>query len=308
MTADLALAADPGFLERSADPAEFVIQACERAKVWLAEALEHGDIDQIVEVKSQAEAVRVYTMQKQLGKDAQLSAAEIVRRAERGIGVAIRKGQAAGKIRKHGEHAGNQYTNGSVPDANASISPKSYIRSGGEMHETYAMTDGISDSDFDEVIAEAKAEENLSRANLIRKIRTPRAGQSGRDENIPDRDDYTAAAAGRRRELIRKYAESGYSSRQMEGMLGTLAESIRQIARDIGVEIGADAIVGKTRIHDSNRIVRETVHALEGLAMGVQLVEPDDLDRDQVEYWAASLTQSVRTLNRLIKTMKEAAQ
>src|SRR6516164_2009608 len=110
MTADLALAADPGFLERSADPAEFVIQACERAKVWLREVLDHGDIDQIAEVKSQAEAIRVYTMQKQLGKDAELSATEIVRRAERGIGVAIRKGQEAGVIRGKGEHQGNQYT------------------------------------------------------------------------------------------------------------------------------------------------------------------------------------------------------
>lgn len=62
MTADLALAADPGFLERSADPAEFVIQACERAKVWLREVLDHGDIDQIVEVKSQAEAMRIQTI------------------------------------------------------------------------------------------------------------------------------------------------------------------------------------------------------------------------------------------------------
>ena len=80
-------------MERSADPAGFVVQACERAKAWLEEALEHGEIEQIAEIKSQAEAVRVYTAQKQLGKDAQLAAAEIVRRAERGIGLAIRRGQ-----------------------------------------------------------------------------------------------------------------------------------------------------------------------------------------------------------------------
>ncbi len=67
-------------------------------QTWLAMAQDHGEIEQIVEIKSQAEAMRIYTMQKQLGKDAQLSAAEIVRRAERGIGVAIRRGQEAGKI------------------------------------------------------------------------------------------------------------------------------------------------------------------------------------------------------------------
>ena len=86
MAAVLALAADPDVIERSADPAEFVVQACQRAKAWLREALEHGEIEQIAEIKSQAEAIRVYTTQKQLGTDAQLAAAEIVRRAERGIG------------------------------------------------------------------------------------------------------------------------------------------------------------------------------------------------------------------------------
>src|SRR5262249_48266124 len=106
MAADLALAADPGVIERSADPAAFVVQACERAKAWLTGALEHGEIDQIAELKSQAEAVRVYTAQKQLGQDAQLAAAEIVRRAERGIGVAIRRGQQDGQLAKPGDRGG----------------------------------------------------------------------------------------------------------------------------------------------------------------------------------------------------------
>src|SRR5262249_16861321 len=103
MAAVLALAADPDAIERSADPAGFVVQACQRAKAWLREALEHGEIAQIDEIKSQAEAIRVYSTQKQLGTDAQLAAAEIVRRAERGIGMAIRRGQQDGEIAKRGE-------------------------------------------------------------------------------------------------------------------------------------------------------------------------------------------------------------
>jgi hypothetical protein len=106
MAADLALAAGPGQVERSADPAQFVVQACQRAKAWLTEALEHGEIEQIAELKSQAEAVRVYTAQKQLGKDAQLAAAEIVRRAERGIGLAVRRGQHDGQIARRGDRGG----------------------------------------------------------------------------------------------------------------------------------------------------------------------------------------------------------
>ena len=79
------------------------MQACQRAKAWLREALEHGEIEQIAEIRSQAEAIRVYTTQKQLGTDAQLAAAEIVRRAERGIGVTIRRGQQDGEIAKRGD-------------------------------------------------------------------------------------------------------------------------------------------------------------------------------------------------------------
>src|SRR6266566_4500718 len=112
MAAELALATDPDMIERSADQAGFVVQACERAKAWLREALEHGGIEQIAEIKSQAEAVRVYTAQRQLGKDAQLAAAEIVRRAERGIGLAIRRGQQDRQIRRRGDRAGQVGGNG----------------------------------------------------------------------------------------------------------------------------------------------------------------------------------------------------
>src|SRR5438034_11616610 len=116
LSADLALAADQDVIERCADPAEFVVQACQRAKAWLREALEQGEIEQIAEIKSQAEAVRVYSAQKQLGKDAQLAAAEIVRRAERGIGLAIRRGQECGEITRRAGHGGNQHRRAETVD------------------------------------------------------------------------------------------------------------------------------------------------------------------------------------------------
>lgn len=47
--------------------------------------------------------IRVYTQQKDMGHEAGLSAAEIVRRAERRIGQLIREGQAAGEIAKRGD-------------------------------------------------------------------------------------------------------------------------------------------------------------------------------------------------------------
>ncbi len=58
MAAELMLAADPDVIERSADLAEFVVQACQRAKAWLREALEHGEIEQIAEIKSHSRTGR----------------------------------------------------------------------------------------------------------------------------------------------------------------------------------------------------------------------------------------------------------
>lgn len=299
MTADLALAADPGFIERSADPGEFIIQACERAKTWLREALDHGDIDQIVEVKSQAEAVRVYTMQKQLGKDAQLSASEIVRRAERGIGVAIRRGQEAGEIYKREGGQPRKFNQGET-----TVKPRpvtdfvSYDDLRGNDAGIYDMTDGVTDEQFDAVVANARAEGNLTRANVVRKLK--RMVPGGRDRTIP--------AAVERRRLIREYAAQGYSSRQMSELLDISAQHVREIARNLDITIGADAVIGNTRHIDSGRITRETVHSLEGLAMAIELVDIDQLDPAEARDWAVSLTASIRSLNRFARQIKEIAQ
>lgn len=315
MSADLAvITADPSLIERAADPAAFIVQACERAKAWLAEVLEHGDIEQIAEMKSQAEAIRIYAMSRQLGRDAQLSATEIVRRAERGIGVAIRRGQENQEITRRGEHAGNQYTGKVHPADSSKPSPLAY-GSKGEMYGSADSKPGIlsladegSAEDFEEALDAARAEQNLTRANVVRKMRGRQPARPPAAEWVPDPDDRSSEAATRRRRLIRGWAAQGYSSRQMEELLGTFGGTIRRIARETGIEIPADSLIGRTRLHDSNHIVQETVHALAGAAMGVELVDPAELDPARIKDWTASLTDSIRVLNRLIKTMKETIQ
>lgn len=163
--------AEPSAIDQAADPAHYVQLACERAKAWLTDALDHGDIDQIVEIKSQAEAIRIYTTQKKLGKDAELAAAEVVRRAERGIGLAIRRGQEAGTINALGAaQVRPSYGEDHGPDG-PMISPMSYLGTAKERTGAYAMTDGVPDEQFEEAIAEAKEEGNLSRANVVRKVK-----------------------------------------------------------------------------------------------------------------------------------------
>lgn len=170
MSALALLPADPSSLDAYSDPGWFVEQALTRSKTWLLEAIEHGEIEHIHELKSKAEAIRCYAAQKQLGKDVQLNAAEIVRRAERGLGVCIRRGQAEGTVAKKGDHKGNQHTGGrSVDDTSSKVTPSEYV-TGYERVEVYAMTDDVTDEQFEEAIAEARAEKNLARANVVRKV------------------------------------------------------------------------------------------------------------------------------------------
>ena len=310
MAVDLALAADPDVVERCADPAAFVVQACQRAKAWLREALEHGEIEQIAEIKSQAEAVRVYTAQKQLGKDAQLAAAEIVRRAERGIGLAIRHGQRNGQIARRGDRGsrGAPGVHGGSPGDRRGDhlgSPGSFFRHGDERADTYAMTDGVTVSDFEEALGEAKAEGNLARANVVRKIRQRRGGPPAPSRQVPDTADRSPEAAARRRELIGEFAGTGMSSRQVGERLGIGDDRVRQFAREHGIGIRADAVLGRTRRPDSARIVRETAHALEGLALGVEFADPAGLDPAEAADWVASMTRSIRLLSTFARQMKE---
>src|SRR5262249_47258596 len=152
----------------------------------------------------------------------------------------------------------------------------------------YAMTDGVSDTDFEDAIGEAKAEGNLSRANVVRKVRRRRGEPPAPAGQGPDPADRSPRAAARRPGLVSEVAASGMSSCQIGERLGIGDDRVRQVAREHDIDIRADAVLGRTRRLDSNRIVRETAHSLEGLAMGVDLADLALLDPAEASEWAAS--------------------
>jgi hypothetical protein len=310
MAAELVSAVGPGVVDRAGDRAAFVVAACERAGALLREALEAGEIGQIAEVRSQAEAVRMYTRQRKLGRDAELAAAEIVRRAERGIGVAIRRAQRQGKIARRGDRGGRGAPGvygGNPGDTRGDHlgSARPFFKHAGERAGAYAMADGATDGEFEAALAMARAEGNLSRANVVRKIRQRRGNPPAPGRQAPDPGDGSPGAVARRWELIGRFAAGGLSSRQISGRLGVGEDRVRQLAREHGIDIRADAVLGRTRRPDSARIVRETVHALEGLALGVGLADPAGIDPDEAAGWAASMTRSIRALSTFARQMKE---
>jgi len=101
-------------------------------------------------------------------------------------------------------------------------------------------------------------------------------------------------------------AAEGYTSRQIAKALGYASiESFANFRAERGIEVPADAVVGKRHRIDSNRIVAETVASLDGMVMSLDLVEVADLDPSQVEQWAISFTQSISKLRSFQTRMKE---
>jgi hypothetical protein len=281
----------PADLDAMADPGAFMEQACARAKDWLVQAIDHGEIDQICEMKAQADAIRVYQAAKGNALDAGLSAAEIVRRCERGIGLAIRKGQEAGEIAARGDIGAPPPpgSNGLRPDGVRGTHlhrPSDFVSENDLRNGVYPMADPTDDQ-FEEAMDTAKAEKNLSRANLKRKLKPP-----------PEE----------RWDKVRRLATEGYSSRQIAEAVGLSFDGLRAGCRRQDIDVPADKVVGKTRRLDHERIVSETCTSLDGLVMGLGLVDIDALDVGQCADWATSLSSSITALTRFKNQLKEMTQ
>lgn len=272
----------------------------EQAKSWLATAVERTGPEEIAAAKAQIATAAEATKQLNLSKEIQLDAAEMVRRAEYALGKAIRKGQADGTIttRRDGGPRGDYIRNGypvhvdQLPDE-TKVSPSVFIPHGQEMKDVRDMT-ALDPGDFNAALAEAKAEGNVSRTNVVRKIK---------DKGTPGPMTREGRAA-----LIAELADQGYSSRQMPAKVGVTEESVRQIARDFDIDIPADRSMRGTRRINSTSVATKTVTALEGLVMGIELIDYDEIDPQEASQWATSLTDSLRVLNRFAKQIKEMAQ
>jgi hypothetical protein len=276
------------------DVGAYVVAVLDRARTWLQQATT-TDLPEIIEARARAEAIRCYIAQKELGTDAQLAAAEIVRRAERRIGELVREGQERGEIRRRGDGGGDpRFVDPHRKQMR--MSPTEFFASPQAAHETYAMTDGVTADEFEAVLDEAKAERNLTRANVVRKARQLKTSRDGSAAVDTGSSELTA-------EHVRRLVEEGRTSEQIGAVLGVGAEHVRRLAADAGIALRADEVIGRVRRIDSNRIVRETVDALDGLASVVELVERRELDPDAVDAWVASLRRSLRALHRFTKEL-----
>lgn len=145
----------------------------DRAIHALTVALDDMPISDVVNLKAKIATIETATKQLGMSNDAKELATEAVRRAEWALGRAVRRGQADGSIARQG-HALSTVQH--VEDWSPLPTPTDFATKG----ELYGARGegllGIADAaptpdEFDAALDEAKAEGNLSRANVARKAR-----------------------------------------------------------------------------------------------------------------------------------------
>lgn len=191
-TTDLVVTNDVHQLERltpSAQEASVTLYLTE-ARNKLAQAVEMTGPAAVAAVKAEIATAADATKHLGLSREIQADAQEMVRRAEYALGKAIRAGQEAGEIRKRGEisthydrwNGDRGETTNSTKAAATDFASASEL-SGPDSNGIYAMVDNApTDDHFEEALEEARAEGNLSRANVVRKIRGDEAPKGDRPE------------------------------------------------------------------------------------------------------------------------------
>jgi len=152
-------------------------------------------------------------------------------------------------------------------------------------------------------LMEGTAKPSTSEALVLAKIKEIEEGkppaEQKRPRNVPREQ---------RLEQIRELAAKDYSSYEIEREIGLGATTVRDYAREAGIEIPADTYQLRKggRGHTSNKIVRDLAlkmeafgeHALEGIDFA-------ELDLRDVPEWIDSLEKGRRGITQLINKLKE---
>jgi len=118
----------------------------------------------------------------------------------------------------------------------------------------------------------------------------------------------TKAARAQRLDRMREMAAEGYSSRQIAADVELSDDRCRELLRRQGIEVPADAVIGKTKRHDSTRIIARIVADAENVTEGVTLIDFTDVDRSQLPAWLKSLQESRDKLGAFIRRLMKEQQ
>lgn len=236
------------------------------SRTGLLTSIAAQNLPQVVEWKAKGAAIQEIAKQVRLGKDIQLDAAEFVRRAERGLGVAIREGQARGEITSRANHDNhkNQWSSAQEgqpflctpkPTDFATASELSDKRGG-----IYDLADDVTDLQFEEALSEARAEAEaannggfyaMGRSNVARKCKAKAT------EAVDDSDSAAEADPQPQPEVPAKKRLTKHDSTEMlaniNGMLNGIVEALPFID-PADIDIVVNRVVIENMRQSMNRI------------------------------------------------------
>ena len=280
---------------------QLITRALVESKSWLAVATKGTDPAPIAHFKAWAATVAVMTRQKCLAEEIQLDALEMVRRAERGIGLAVRNGQEAGHLAKPGQWT-HSTRDGETSSGLASPTEAAGVKYRSELSSLYRLSDGVSDEDFEEVLAEAREDKNLSHNNVARKA-----------QNVAD--PRTKLPLAERLVQIAELAEGKLSSAQIAHEIGVSEAQVRRLARANHIPIPVDDMLrgSQNRTIDPVQVLRSTVEELAySMDVTANLIggnyDFDRLDPVDARDWAESLDKSLRYLRTLRRELNRRGQ
>jgi len=108
-----------------------------------------------------------------------------------------------------------------------------------------------------------------------------------------------------RLDQMRAMARDGHSSRQIAEAVGIAFSTCRHIMRREGITVPADAVIGRTRRHDANRIVDSIVAEAANLVADVNLIDFAQLDRARLPLWLRSLAEARDRLGAFIRRLNK---
>ena len=285
---------DPAVRERS------VTTYLEHARDQLTLAVNLSGPEAVAALKAEIATAAEATKQLGLSKEIQTDAQEMVRRAEYALAKSIRAGQEDGTVARQGNSrpfrdyhlGGTEVEPRPVRLADLGVSNDELSGTGSSVG-MYALADGVSGPQFEAALSDAREEGNVSRANVVRKIKGVKSDGLTPVEKIV---------------TIREMAGRGHTSDQIAREVGATEEYVRRRARECDIDIPGDRVMSRTRRLDHTKFVNETVVQLEALASGLDVLDLSQVDRSQIANWSTSLTDSLRALNRLAKQIKEMDQ
>lgn len=207
-----------------------LLSECNKRRDLLERAVADGTPEEVAEHRDKAIALAAYVRQERLGPLAALAVAELGRRADRGLGMVIRREQAAGRLMEKGQNLSRLSV--TVPRSTSDF----FHRNHGAMTDAYAMVDGVSDDAFEAAIIWAKAEGNLSRVNVLRKLHgpkpTPKRPEHLRGLHHPDSNrivERTIQASGLDDDLAEQIDYAALDSDRLEVWIGSLPGVIKSL-------------------------------------------------------------------------------